>query len=125
MPQFSEHSTLRVWGEQLRNIELTFVEYFLARSLRAGVNKNDELYRSLREPEPTRTNLAAKTKQQEGSDMDTKTRVFCSGPYMLCGNSHKVGKVDTKTLVVGQDAAIAGRLIAKGIAFLEIKWERA
>ena len=57
--------------------------------------------------------------------MDTKTRVFCSGPYMLCGNSHKVGKVDTKTLVVGQDAAIAGRLIAKGIAFLEIKWERA
>jgi hypothetical protein len=35
--------------------------------------------------------------------MDTKTRVFSSGPYMLCGNSHKVGKVDTKTLVVGQD----------------------
>jgi hypothetical protein len=53
MLQFSEHSTLRVWGEQLGNIELTFVEYFLARSLRAGVNKNDERYRSLREPEPT------------------------------------------------------------------------
>jgi hypothetical protein len=35
--------------------------------------------------------------------MDTKTRVFSSGPYMLCGNSHKVGKVDTKTLLVGQD----------------------
>jgi hypothetical protein len=35
--------------------------------------------------------------------MATKTGTFCSGPYMLCGNSHKVGKVDTKTLVVGQD----------------------
>jgi hypothetical protein len=35
--------------------------------------------------------------------MDTKTRVFCGGPYMLCGYSQKVGKVDTKTLVVGQD----------------------
>ncbi len=34
--------------------------------------------------------------------MDTQTRVFCSGPYMLCGNV-TVGKVDTKTLVVGQD----------------------
>jgi hypothetical protein len=36
-------------------------------------------------------------------DMDTKTRVFCSGPYMFSWNSHKVGKVDTKTLVVGQE----------------------
>jgi hypothetical protein len=44
------------------------------------------LARSLREPERTRTNLAARTKQQEGSDMDTKTR-----------------HMDTKTLVVGQD----------------------
>jgi hypothetical protein len=32
-----------------------------------------------------------------------KTRVFCSGPYMLCGNSPQVGKVDTNKLVVGQD----------------------
>jgi hypothetical protein len=60
-------------------------------------------------------NLAAKTKQQEGSDMDAKTRVFWSGPYMLCGNSHKVGKVDTKTLVVGQDLYMfSGCYVNKG-----------
>jgi hypothetical protein len=47
--------------------------------------------------------------------MDTKTRVFSSGPYMLCGNSHKVGKVDTKTLVVGQDVYMfSGCYVNKG-----------
>jgi hypothetical protein len=46
-------NSARLGGTTRGNIELTFVEYFLARSLRAGVNKNDELYRSLREPEPT------------------------------------------------------------------------
>lgn len=46
--------------------------------------------------------------QQEEGDMDTKTRVSCSGPYMPCGNSHKVGKVDTKTLVVGQKVSLFG-----------------
>jgi len=53
-------------------------------------------------PDLLRPLRAAKTKQEEGGDMDTQTRVFCSGPYMLCGNV-TVGKVDTKTLVVGQD----------------------
>jgi hypothetical protein len=52
--------------------------------------------------------LAAKTKQREG-------RVFHSGPYTLCGNSHKVGKVDTKTLVVGQDIYMfSGCYVNKG-----------
>jgi|HubBroStandDraft_1064217.scaffolds.fasta_scaffold145072_2 hypothetical protein len=47
--------------------------------------------------------------------MNTKTRVFCSGSYMLCGNSHKVGKVDTKTLVVGQDVYMfSGCYVNKG-----------
>jgi hypothetical protein len=40
--------------------------------------------------------------QQEGGDTDTKARVFCSGPSVLGRNSHMVGEVDTKTLVVGQ-----------------------
>src|SRR5258705_1195217 len=34
---------------------------------------------------------------------------------MLCGNSHKVGKVDTKTLVVGQDVYMfSGCYVNKG-----------
>lgn len=40
--------------------------------------------------------------QQEGGDMGAKAPVPWSGPFMLGGNSHKVGEVDTKTLVVGQ-----------------------
>ncbi len=44
------------------------------------------IFRFLRKHQRTRTNLAAKTKQQQGSDIDTKT---CH--------------MDTKTLVVGQD----------------------
>ena len=54
-------------------------------------------------PAPDTNELRAKTKQQERGDFGTQTRVFWRGPYMLCGYSHKVGKVDTKTLVVGQD----------------------
>ena len=42
-----------------------------------------------------------KNKAEEGGDIYTQTREFCSGPYTIGGNV-TVGRVDTKTLVVGQ-----------------------
>ena len=40
-----------------------------------------------------RDDAETRTKQQEGSDMDTKTRVFCSGPYIECISAYAGGAV--------------------------------
>lgn len=52
-------------------------------------------------PDLLRRLRRSKNKAEEGGDMDTQKREFCSGPYTIGGNV-TVGRVDTKTLVVGQ-----------------------
>src|ERR1700741_125005 len=77
--------------------------------------ERSQVDRSLRESEPTRTNLAAKTKQQERSDMDTTKLVVGQDvymfndhyPYWFCGQRGKVVKVMEK----GVDVQTAGALL--------------